>query len=410
MLFISVLIFFDLFVNVGYFIKIGSYEVTYSEYLLIVVFIYTIYFLLTLKYSKKMFFVGLSFILTVFITEIWLGLNPILNLISRNGELFQPKLSVYSIMISFKIILMSVIAINWKKVININYLMMISSYLKKYAKWVIVLCFIEFLTKNIFHSSMYTDLVSQIFGIGESTVSFIFQRGSLYTLQGLTREPSLLTLGLFNLAIILLFDNQIKRIAFEMIVITFLLFVSGSFASVVYILGIFAIVFFKYKQQKKYFLFIPSGILIITIFMNSNIGRYYLIRFQNIIMFFSNQTVIQNTSEVFRFTTIMDSLYLFLDRPLFGVGLGIPYSYGFISGILASIGLVGFVIWFYFIFLYIGGNSLRTSKYLSVIFIVWFFTGDMSILYGLPTILLACIIGNEQLLQSSPFSNKCDNI
>lgn len=313
----------------------------------------------------------------------------------------MPKLSVYSLMITVRFIIMVFVAIIWKNRIDFESLERIIRYIQKFSKYIIALLLIEFITKNIFHSRIFNDVVSQLFGVGESTVTFIFKRGNLYALQGLTREPSHLALGLFYLALILIFSNRFKNIIKDLIIISFILFVSGSFSAVLYISAIMGVLILRYYKKRKFLLTIPISVLLGALFLQLNVSSYYFDRIINSIQFLTNPNYgINNaaTSESFRFTTMFESLNLFMDRPLFGIGLGIPYSYGFVSGALASIGIIGFILWFRYVFFTIGNNSFKSFKYIVTLLVVWFFVGDMSILYGLITILLSSIIGNENRL------------
>lgn len=397
----SLLIGFEMFVNIGFFVKLGSYELAYVEVILILVMVYSFVMITRFKIDKRSFIAGTLLIFSIVITTSLLAVNPLDQLIIRNREMINVEFSFYSIMISLRVIFIVIVVLSWRTLFSNKDILYISHFIHKFGRVILILCFLELISKNLFSSSAFVDITGRIFGVGDSTITFIFQRAGTYTLQGLTREPSILARGLFQFTSILVFTKKFKEIKWDLIASIIILFLSGSFSSVLFVSALLLFVFFKVNYKKKVIILIPSVVLV-SVFLNTEIGLYYLMRVGRSFEFFLNPSNIDNlrtTSEAGRFTSIFYTISLFLQRPFFGIGLGIPYSYAYISSALASIGIVGFTSWYYFIFHAITRHRARTYKYILVLMFVWFFSDSMSVMYSTTTFYLALLISQNEKVQ-----------
>lgn len=397
LIFVSLLICFDMFINIGYFFKLGSYEIQYTEMFLLVTLLYSMYFILYKGINKKCLIIGSILVASVLVTESMLGINPIKHQFMRNYDLVQAELSLYSIMISLRVVMIVVNVVNWKKIFDDEDFSWMASFIHKFGRVIIIVCIFEFFTKNILSSSIYINLINSIFGVGESTVTFIFQRAGFYTLQGLTREPSLMTRGFFYYIVILLFSKKLIDIKWDILAISVLFIMSGSFAAVLYLTAVFTILLLRLDVKRKVVIVLPA-IMFLVFFVRSELGYYYTMRIMRSLSFFSGASTesMRTTSEAFRFTSIIDTFKLLGHRPFFGVGLGIPYSYGYISSALASIGIIGFFMWYYYTFHSISSQSIKTMKYILILLVVWMFTDSMNVMYSGVTFYIAILIGKSK--------------
>ncbi|MDU5106517.1 hypothetical protein, partial [Clostridium sp.] len=123
--FISLTIILELFINVGYMIRIGEYEFLYNEFFLVILLIISIIIIVRDRKSIKIYYSMIIYTTSLIITELLLAMNPINDLIYRNGLYIKPQFSYYSIMILSRIIIIlivSIIVVNYLKKEDINFI------------------------------------------------------------------------------------------------------------------------------------------------------------------------------------------------------------------------------------------------------------------------------------------------
>jgi len=387
----SLLVFLELFVNVGYMFKFGDFELQYSEFVTALLFAYSARVVfgsekIGIKYSMIM----LS--LSLIVTELLLILNPIGQAIYRNNTYVIPKFSLYSLQIFARVIVGLIISIGALNTLTRQDIANVSHRIVEYAKVTYVVCAVEMVVKNVFHSTMFNEVVGSIFGVGESTLDILMKRGSLYSLQGLLKEPSHLTFGLFMFLVILIYsDVPIKTKDRMFIFGLLLLVVSGSFAGFGYAISLVLMYFIVNERRLKPGSFVLLFFAMLIFIIPNSMTTYYLTRLTNslrILDSFMAPDLV--TSEQVRLNSIIETYRtVFLQRPFFGAGLGIPYAYGTNIMILSSIGIAGFGLWFWYYFISIG-KCLTFKKIftVSVIFFVFSFIGSISVLYSMFTIQL----------------------
>ncbi|MBM6839390.1 hypothetical protein H9X77_14430, partial [Clostridium saudiense] len=103
---------------------------------------------------------------------------------------------------------------------------------------------------------------------------------------------------------------------------------------------------------------------------------------------FSNQEYNLSSSEL-RVVTLIESYKLFLKRPLFGMGLGTTYAFGFMPTMLATTGMMTFIAWFKLMFKTIGEYAKNKKNLIIIIALIatWNLQGQMEPAYSLITLL-----------------------
>jgi hypothetical protein len=326
--------------------------------------------------------------------------NPYQGLILRNKEYITPAFSTYTLLLSIRYLLFTIILIIFSVNIREKEIDFISKQLKKMFVILIFFLVIEFFTKNVFGSLFFSNIIKLIFGYSEGQVDFLLSRGGIYTIQGLNREPGHLADGIFYLYTLLVFTSKkIKHGNIFFVLTISLLILSGSFTSVLYIIPLIIFHFYQLtnKEKLKYatLIFVLS-VLLISFFLQSNIFVYYFDRLLNVstVIFGSNE--IFYSSEAFRIQQIQNNIDVFKLRPLLGHGIGIPYAYSFISGVLPSIGILGTFSWIALLHTTLNRKRDIGKKFtIIIIFIfIWIFKGGISYMYSIFMIYLIYSINN----------------
>lgn len=401
---LALLVILELFVNVGYMVKIGNYELLYDEFVLVLLLIVSIYAILKRAYRIRIKISLIFLLMTLIYTEILLAINPISEVIYRNGEYILPEISIYSILVFSKVVIMLIISVAALQIIDKAALEDINRRILKYVRFIYAICGIEWIMKNIFHSQTYHSVVNLIFGKGSNTVDILLERGGLYSLQGLLREPAHLSFGLFMFLLILIFSNldtKIKNRYFFIGIVYLIL--GGSLSGIGYAVAlILSYILHSRKKVKPIIFLFGLGIIFIFIIPNDSI-TYYSSRIINSLKILGDSgEAIMYTSEHVRLFSITETLKtVFFRRPVFGAGLGIPYAYSTNVMILSSIGVIGFIAWFWYYFISIG--KVLKDKNMPIIilmFAVLTFIGSIKMIYSAFVLLL--------VLQMKYFSKESD--
>lgn len=390
----------ETFISVGFFLRIGSYEVTYSEFLLFILGILSITMIITTRTNQKVLLLGYILILAIIVSNTHFVFNPINKLVTTYGIAWSepkiyPKFNLQSILMSLRIILFVFIATTSLTVVrkNINY---IRSNFIKFGTFTLLIIAFEFISKNIFNSMIYIDFVNFFFGEGDNTVSVFLERGDSYSLQGLTKEPAHLSSVLFYFGLILVLskvENKYFNLLFFTTIIAILIGKSLSgVLTTLCLLGVFFIV----KRRK--FLFIYIGILIIPLILILPDMSYYFDRSINSLNFLLNKQQVDFTqSEVGRLNSIIETYKILLERPLFGVGVGANYAYGFLPTMMSNIGFLGTFSWLIFIFYGVANLNLNIKSVIVIILllITWIPTGGLSTMYSMSLLLVLFVIRSD---------------
>ncbi len=272
-------------------------------------------------------------------------------------------------------------------------------YVVTFTKIHIVWATAEFITKTFFGSVIMVTLAQIVFPAASSVYTTLNIRGNIRALQGFTREPSHFALALtFFLLLILLLkrqDKSDKRDIPWVVSAIFLLLFSGAFTAIV---GIVILLFFNLyfyeerkiklinKENKKKCFGIHVALLIIStliimfiatdIALNIFSNIYYVQKLNNVLkninaLFTRDYGALSGTSDALpRMISIVECLYIFIARPLFGVGPGIVNPFSGIVSILANYGIIITICWFAVIYQYAKCFSGKKGACLFVVMVI----------------------------------------
>ena len=365
----------EIFVGVGYFVRIGSFELLYSEFSLIMLFIVSFKYIMRMPLNRNIAFLGMLLILSISFSIVlakMINYNQLVisfssswdDYIYGNEELTPSSVNLHSILLLGRVIIFILIclALKWQNFFtkkNVKYVV------KKFYTFSIAFLFllsIEFLTKYIINPNLYTSTVNSIFGIGAATYINPIRRGGFYCLQGLSKEPSHLSFSLFFASMIFICYTYFYKISKKKKIGCFSLiqlfsFLTMSLSSIIFVAAsIVLVVLFGKKniRLKTFLILLAIGIAFIFVVLKIS---YFRTRIDSVILI-SNATfnntldsiVFTTTSgEVPRIVSILFNLRCFLNYPLFGLGLGSTYAHSFVASMLSNVGIVGVIIWLLFI-------------------------------------------------------------
>ena len=251
----------------------------------------------------------------------------------------------------------------------------------KISKLSIVVGYVEYITKNIFHSQIITNLFVYIFGSYGAQQNFLISRGGFFAVQGATKESSMFTTVIFYISIMLIVDyaktkaeNNKKWLLACMV----LLVINPAMSSIVY-LCILGVIIFLYRNIwgfKRVNKVRNDRVLLLIIIVVA--GGWFGVSQMNVLLRSSNYIVhrigvalqqlqiiisgvggVMYSSEAIRFSGIIYDIKLFARRPLFGFGLGSISCNSGIVTFLVNSGIIGFGAWYHVIHKYMNKkNSL----------------------------------------------------
>lgn len=403
---LTITICIEAFISVGYFLKLGSLEITYSEFLLVILGIISIFLIIIKPINKKLLTLGFCLIFVIIISNSLLLLNPVKQQIITYGMSWRdvgvyPSFNLQTIMMSFRIVLFVLVAMAAISTLknNIEYL---RTRFIKFGTFILMVIAFEFILKNIFHSNIFSSFINFLFGTGDFTVDVLLERGNTFSLQGLTREPNQLSTSLFYFGLIVLFSkDKIKHFNLIFIVTIVEMLASRSLGGILLSLCLLAVYFIK---QNKMFLAVFTVILATPFVAFTNYFTYYLNRILNSLSFLTNTQLVNfNMSEQTRIYSIIENFNLALDSPFFGIGVGTSYAFGFLPSLLSNIGLLGFSFWLLFIFSGIANQRINFKNVLmfTLLILAWIPTGGLNTMYSMSLLLLMIILRSDSLRKTN---------
>lgn len=262
----------------------------------------------------------------------------------------------------------------------------------------------EFVEKNILGNLTLTyDINEIIFGVGESTFTHAFTKGSdLYVLQGVTKEASHFILSMFVIALSILIWNKIQAVRFNksgisvyhvyLLLLIILMILSGGFSAWWCLFILFLIYFsLRYDIYKKTLRESIPYIIVTLMVVLSVIGgilfffgeemEYAIVRTEDV-LYTINVLATSGTlaaigaegelSTFSRLTSIFDVTSSFVDRPMLGLGIGFQFALAALPTMLSDLGIVGIILWFRV--LLVSGRGLQQKydlMFLSLFVVVW---------------------------------------
>lgn len=262
----------------------------------------------------------------------------------------------------------------------------------------------EFVEKNILGNLTLTyDINEIIFGVGESTFTHAFTKGSdLYVLQGVTKEASHFILSMFVIALSILIWNKIQAVRFNksgisvyhvyLLLLIILMILSGGFSAWWCLFILFfvylALRYDVYKKSLRESVPYIAGILLLVVsvaggclFFFAEELEYAIARTEDVVytvnILASSGTLAAigaegEVSTFSRLTSIFDVTASFVDRPLLGLGIGFQFALAALPTMLSDLGVVGLILWFRLLASSAGRIQQRYDLiFLSVFVVVW---------------------------------------
>lgn len=408
---LKVLIIFTVYINIGYFAKIGSFELAYAE---VLTFLFVLIGMLLIGRIKIQIVTMVSILVFIasIITGYWLLISdtspPMVLAVggSWDNYLFGfeslefAEFNSVHIKRFIRIILFiptyyvidKYLSQNDDRSVGIKKFVVTSAVV---FAWVGV---IEQITKFFFSSDIVTKIATFVFGIGSSQLVAIKERGGFPALQGFMLEPGHYAQSFIPAIIILFRDplfSEAKRFKLFLL-FGYVLFFSGSFAGFAIFLMMIMLYFWSSKQKvmKKIFagVVISAATVVFIRWINSPMLNYYMVRVNALLNDESD-----GTSEGVRMLSIKYAMKLFNESPLFGIGFGTQDAHGFIPSMIANLGILGTTLWF--VIMLRGFNQTRTINlhWLILISPVLFFIGDTGTIYSLTMILIFQFVFRKKL-------------
>lgn len=370
----------------GFFVRFGTSEVLYENFMtcfMIIASVYTIIHL-QIKISTREFGLGCLLLVVSSIGLFYQAIEPIDGIIMNYNS--PGSWDAYSLGIQNKalveiswlralvtylhIVNVVLVVFMFKSTINSTDILSLLRSVNKILKFNVFFVVGEFITKNIFNSNIYTDVLILLLGDGTNTYVNLIERNGLYQLQGITREPSHLAMTLFFTIIFYILEKRLLNKKLKVnnyLYICFCLFlsyISGSFGALLFLLVL--LVWFAYlcaiDKGRIFKTFMMLLMIIVTTgfiyalvdgsFDSSSYFGQRLFMATLVIEAASDGTWygMGGDSAIPRFVSIFDTLGDFAKRPLFGIGLSVEQSHGGLANILADFGVIGLITWCIFVF------------------------------------------------------------
>jgi hypothetical protein len=349
-----------LILDVGYFAKIGSFEVVFNYGFSIVLLLAAI----KVFFAEKPDHRTIKWIL-LFSAEVIFGfLAAYLSKRVVTGVAFDHSwddhfiqkvpldtltVSVYQFTVMFlRILLFFVNVLAFRESCDRNWIVSSAKVLQKVSSAVILLWIVEFVCENSISPTLFRSWIIKIFGSSISTFAAPRQFLGVYVPLLTLREPSNLSFVYFVLALnsLFYFQRTGKKTGIFMFACLVLFLITGaSLSSAIYLVCL-ALAILALSKKPSLVLVIYLLLLIPSIFAMEYLFGDRLARiFASISSFGGDLRNLPATSEIIRLYSIYNNLVIFLRYPLFGCGLGMAYSFsGFVTS-LANIGILGVFLW-----------------------------------------------------------------
>lgn len=371
---ISISIAIILYCNVGFFANLGYVNFTYFEITQYFVFLISLAFIIVKKPSKKFVKFMIGWILFIVLNNLLLILFPTkVESVSIPGLWYDffvygtrkaPKFTKHVISYDLYFIFLPIV-LNVFKQMLIKSKDEIVKFFNAISLFWIPISLSEVFIKLVFGESFFFRFRDLIFGLNSDTVSQLTERGGI-PFFGLCSEPSVYAFTLFLVTLFYLTINYKKRTTILYIIITsFFGLLTQSFTFVLFIILQWSyyfvlnrVVIIKFIRKYKYIFFGILGIFILgcTWYIQTSQFSYYWSRIENIMKIFRGEDI-GYVSEVSRIFSSSQMIKVFIDKPLFGAGIGTTYGFSALANLLSNMGLVG-VTGIYFMF----KSFLRTDK------------------------------------------------
>ena len=346
----------------------------------------------------------------------------------------QPKVTSYSVLILFRVFGFCAIMCAATLFMSQEDYGKIGRRVFNTTKIQVIFAAVELLEKILLRSNKVVQIAQTIFPSTSSVVTTMVSRGSLTAIQGFTREFGHLAYALALFVILGLYlrasdslRNQNKDIAWIILALVLML-LSGAFASLVYFVIIIGLYFGlaqvemrrcnRTKPKKKIvhvrvmtIIIILITFIALTLFNDSILhDSYYMEKFFNVwdnlqyLVQRKYYLIVGTIDAIPRAISISESIWIFLRRPLLGVGLGVMAPYSGIGYMLANCGLAGTIAWFSMIrrYAYVVNPNCNTRFLLFLIVATGLLLSGQSMMYACVWLLFGGLL-KDNLFERNAF-------
>lgn len=367
----------ELLIERGYFVQIGSVQIAYRTICELILGVISLVFLYKHKMKKSIFFsAGIVFIIVV------IGLL-LLHVFPSGAQGATMQVSWDEILVSrigkepivlnsgmyteiIQLLLYLLIIVSAVSILNKDDFLDILQGVISYSKLLIVFNCIEIITKYLFHSNIYTDILNYVLGSSYATLTTLVYRGNGFVVSGFTKEASHFAfslLVLFILSFIYFYkcrNQKYDLLYFGAIVLNF--FSTMSFSTIYF--GACAILFITvYFWEKRGYSIVKLYLFII----GACLGLYILLSFLPVIAHFIGDTgfwgrrinsVVEELSLLnngkwltaatalewsnrVRIGSTYETIKLMAYRPVFGLGFAATSAHSSLAMLLSGTGVIG---------------------------------------------------------------------
>lgn len=392
---------FESMMSVGDFLKLGSFRLGYSEFLILIDVIFAITIFSKNNISKKIFFGGLGLIVSCIFSLLVQLVIPYEGAVISEAAAWDAYyfhgIPPTQISIGFAhikelihlLIYIIILSLYFILPYKTKYRLLHKSYaFEKVFIWygIFEVILVKFFNQQSLLKTIIKGLVGDSYLSSAENVSL----GVGSRLQGLKSEPSMYAIALLMfifLAVILYYKDRKKEYIIYSAIAFFLLIFSLSFNGIVclFLLLMFGVIK-KYQTMGKRtkYLVIFCFLLIIPIITQTyyylyetEFDVYYLKRIHLALINMDDLSItgwkgddafaLYDGSTAVRLVSMLGTFEYFIERPWLGLALGSTYGHSSYATILSSIGVIGWFFWAKFTFFCFANKTL--SYYIA--FVVW---------------------------------------
>ena len=407
---------FEIFIGAGYFIKIGTFELLFSEFSLAILFIPSLKYFFTMKIKTSFLKYGFIFCIAVVLSYIFskiINYNIDVVEFSSSWEdyiyygvpLTRASVNIHSLLLITRVFMFVIILISLKSsglfdFENVKHL------IKKCYYFIVLYTFfliVEFFIKYFLNPFLYTNAINLFFGVGAATYYEPIYRSGLCCLQGLGKEPSALSFSIFFASLIIIlysfaFNNKKRKCFVFLIILQVLSLLSLSLSSFIFIISSLILFALFGKEKIRIITLIFYGFVLVLIvglmfkvdYFSQRINSIFVILKASYSGNFQGLNYSTTSGEVPRIISIIRNLVYFFRYPLFGLGIGSTYAHSFLASLFSNIGLAGFITWLLFISRIFTIKRPNIISILTVIFL-FIFQGYLGLFYSISFVLVVCL-------------------
>lgn len=265
-----------------------------------------------------------------------------------------------------------------------------------YSRVIVVLGFLEYFITNIYQTKVFTDFYISIWGEEGAQQNYLYIRGLIYPVQGMTKEPGMFMTSLFYSGIFFVLayvfsttKKEKKREAIWGMLTVLLIALNMTLAGVIYVL-ILSVIYFCYgiSDEKKiakrigviilltvlsvFIMFFISDVFVEKFLQSDNylVHRIGLAIQQFQVISGGTFTNLVAGSESSRFSGINYSISMLAERPLLGFGIGVLKCISGVAMMATGLGILGLMAYVIFMLKLAFLNEIDFRKVMFFVFVV----------------------------------------